>query len=239
MFLVTYFTVHICNSRFFISHNLPKKLTRWTNINPESHHSISNTKRLSNLVVLLMMVKNVLHIDNASKKKETGMYKGKINSKFRTKNYTALLLKPCNIKSSLYACKVNILWDGSRRKLSFVIQDVVTKSAKFPKCTLSNKTNIVQYFHWSITAGGFVDNFHRFKHALCQQCSRSVIFWWYQSVLQVDYVPHLKCKWTCKQRDQRKNLFRCISIFQMNFLYIIFNNWTSLLFLVITSNNLF
>lgn len=28
-----------------------------------------------------------------------GMYKGKINSKFRTKIYTALLLKPCNIKS--------------------------------------------------------------------------------------------------------------------------------------------
>lgn len=208
MALVTYFTVHICNSRFFISHNLPKKLTRWTNINPESHHSISNTKRLSNLVVLLMMVKNVLHIDNASKTKETspfiGMYKGKINSKFRTKIYTALLLKPCNIKSSLYACKVNILWDGSRRKLSFVIQDVVTKSAKFPKCTLLNKTNIVQQFHWSITAGGVVDNFHRFEHALCQQCSRSVIFWWYQSVLQADYVPHLKCKWTCKQRDQRK-----------------------------------
>lgn len=52
-----------------------------------------------------MMVKNVLHIDNASKKKETspfiGMYKGKINSKFRTKNYTALLLKPCNINFSL------------------------------------------------------------------------------------------------------------------------------------------
>lgn len=50
-----------------------------------------------------MMVKNVLHIDNASKTKETspfiGMYKGKINSKFRTKIYTALLLKPCNIKS--------------------------------------------------------------------------------------------------------------------------------------------
>lgn len=174
----------------------------------ESHLSISNTKWLSNLVVLLMMVKYVVQIDNASKKKETipfiGMYKGKINSTFRTKNYTALLLKPCNIKSSLYACKVNILWDGSRRKLSFVIQDVVTKSAKFPKCTLSNKTNIVQYFHWSITAGGFVDNFHWFEHALCQQCSRSVIFWWYQSVLQADYVPHLKCKWTCKQRDQRK-----------------------------------
>lgn len=26
-------TVHIYHSRFFISHNLPKKLTRWTSIN--------------------------------------------------------------------------------------------------------------------------------------------------------------------------------------------------------------
>lgn len=132
------------------------------------------------------------------------MDKYKLESHHSISNTKWLLLKPCNIKSSLYACKVNILWDGSRRKLSFVIQDVVTKSAKFPKCTLLNKTNIVQQFHWPITAGKFVDNFHRFEHALCQQCSRSVIFWWYQSVLQADYVPHLKCKWTCKQRDQRK-----------------------------------
>lgn len=181
----------------------------------ESHLSISDTKWLSNLVVLhvpyLWWSSMLYKLTMLQKKKETipfiGMYKGKINSKFRTKIYTALLLKPCNIKSSLYACKVNILWDGSRRKLSFVIQDVVTKSAKFPKCTLLNKTNIVQQFHWSITAGGFVDNFHWFEHALCQQCSRSVIFWWYQSVLQVDYVPHLKCKWTCKQRDQRKKIY--------------------------------
>lgn len=79
----------------------------------EFYYFIFNIKRLSNLVVLFMMVKNVLYIDNVLKKKEIslfiGMYKGKINFKFRIKNYIVFLFKFCNIKFSLYVCKVNIL----------------------------------------------------------------------------------------------------------------------------------
>lgn len=51
------------------------------------------------------MVKNVLYIDNVLKKKEIslfiGMYKGKINFKFRIKNYIVFLFKFCNINFSL------------------------------------------------------------------------------------------------------------------------------------------
>lgn len=84
---ILYFT-HL--SLDFLSVKIYQKNWKDDKYKLESHLSISNTKWLSNLVVLhvLMMVKYDVQIDNASKKKETipfiGMYKGKINSTFRT-----------------------------------------------------------------------------------------------------------------------------------------------------------